>query len=384
MTHGPNILISGMIAGDPGQGGAAWAVLQYVLGFQRLGCRVTLVEPLKRPKNNAVGDDWQAGESAQYFRRVSKDFELNHDAALLLEGTQETVGLDYNELCRRSQSTDVLINVSGMLTDENLIGAIPTRVYLDLDPAFIQLWHSQGIDMRFDGHTHFVTVGLNLGTAGCDIPTCGKEWKTTLQPIVLDLWPQASQPVDPALIAIGNWRSYGSVDHRGQFLGQKVHSIRPLVELPRRIGVPCRLAMSIHPDERTDLETLATNGWQVVDPTPLTYSPADYRRLIQGSWAELGIAKSGYVLSRCGWFSDRSVCFLASGRPVIAQDTGFTRHLPIGKGLHAFNTQDDILAAIELLESDYRSHGAAARQLAIDYFDSNKVLRMFLLSVGVL
>jgi hypothetical protein len=380
----PNILVSGMIAGDPGQGGAAWAVLQYVLGFKQLGCKVHFVEPLARGK--ALDDDWQQGwtskASADYFRRVVADFGLVNDAALLLQGTRETIGLDYDELCRRSQDTDVLINISGMLTDENLIGPIPMRVYLDLDPAFIQLWHTQGIDMRLDAHTHFVTVGLELGGPNCDVPTCGQAWIKTLQPIVLDHWPRATERAEPSLIAIGNWRGYGSVEYNGASYGQKVHSVRPLVDLPSRLGVPCRLAMAIHPDERADLEALEKNRWELIDPRPLTHWPADYQRLIHTSWAELGIAKSGYVASRCGWFSDRSVCFLASGRPVIAQETGFSRHLPTGNGLLAFKSLDDIVAAVEQLSTQYTVHSAAARELAIEYFGSRRVLEKLLNRVG--
>jgi hypothetical protein len=349
-----------------------------------LGCKVHFVEPLTQKKSADVDpqQNWTTSPSANYFRRVVADFELVNDAALLLQGTRQTVGLDYNELCHRSQHTDVLINISGMLTDESLIGPIHTRVYLDLDPAFIQLWHTQGIDMRLDAHTHFVTVGLELGGSNCDVPTCGRKWLKTLQPIVLDMWPRSTRQNEPSLIAIGNWRGYGSVEHKGAFYGQKVHSIRPLVELPRRVGVPCRLAMAIHPDERADLEAVEKNRWQVIDPRPLTHGPADYQRLIQTSWAELGIAKSGYVASRCGWFSDRSVCFLASGRPVIAQETGFGGHLPMGSGLLPFMTVDDIVAAVEQLTSDYNMHARAARQLAEEFFDSRRVLSNLLSNLG--
>ncbi len=384
MNRMPSILMSGMIAGDPGQGGAAWAVLQYVLGLKRLGCKVHFVEPLthKQASNVDSQQGWTTSPSANYFRRVIADFDLMSDAALLLQGTRETVGLDYDELCRRSQYTDVLINISGMLTDENLIAPIPSRVYLDLDPAFIQLWHTQGIDMRLDAHTQFATVGLELGGPNCEVPTCGRRWIKTLQPIVLELWPPSTQQAKPSLIAIGNWRGYGSVEHNGAFYGQKVHSIRRLIELPRHLSIACRLAMSIHPDERADLEALDKSGWQVIDPRPLTHWPSDYQRLIQSSWAELGIAKSGYVASHCGWFSDRSVCFLASGRPVIAQDTGFSGHLPTGQGLFPFTTADDIVAAVGQLTSDYGAHSQAARQLAEEHFDSRRVLSTLLSNLG--
>src|SRR2546423_9260478 len=161
------ILFSGMLAGDPHQGGATWAVLQYLLGFRRLGHDVWFVEPVKPP---GVGP-----ESAAYFRQVVHDFGLEDRAALLIDGTRETVGLPYDALLDAARRADVLLNVSGMLADPDLIADIPVRAYLDLDPAFVQVWHAQGIDMRFDGHTHFVTVGQAVGRPDCPIPTGGRD-----------------------------------------------------------------------------------------------------------------------------------------------------------------------------------------------------------------
>jgi hypothetical protein len=134
------------------------------------------------------------------------------------------------------------------------------------------------------------------------------------------------------------------------------------------------LALGIHPDEVDDLEALRDNGWGLLDPAKLTRTPDDYRRFVQGSWAEFGLAKSGYAVSDSGWFSDRSACYLASGRPVIAQQTGFARRLPAGAGLFAFSTADDVVAAVAELERDYERHRRAARELAIEHLDSDRVL----------
>jgi hypothetical protein len=373
------IIVSGMIAGDPGQGGATWAVLQYVLGFRRLGHEVYLIEPIARPKES--GDDWRlaTSESAAYFGKVVAAFSLEASSALLLAGTRETVGLTYNELTSAAKRTSVLFNISGMLEDRALIGAIPTRVYLDLDPAFIQLWqHEYHIDMRFNAHTHFVTVGLAIGLACCPVPTCDREWVSTLQPIVLAEWPMAEQIERNALTTVGNWRGYGSVEFEGNFYGQKAHSLRSFMQLPRLTSERFALALSIHPEETKDLEALRENGWTLVDPQEVANTPDRYRSFIQGSKAEFGLAKSGYVASRCGWFSDRSVCYLASGRPVIAQETGFSGFLPVGEGLLAFGTTDDVLAAIAELAGDYSRHARAARSIAEEYFDSDKVLSRLL------
>jgi hypothetical protein len=375
------ILLSGMIAADPHQGGATWAVLQYLLGFRQMGHRVVFVEPVPpaalRPAGAALGRT----ANAAYFRQVAEDFGLEH-SALLLAGGRETVGLSYDELRRLAGDADVLVNISGMLTDESLTGRIPVRVYLDLDPAFVQMWHAQGIDMRFAGHTHFVSVGLALGEPGCPVPHCGVRWLGTLQPVVLEEWPVAESLTHDALTTVGNWRGYGSVEHQGVFYGQKAHSLRPLLDLPTRTWEKFLLALAIHPGEVKDLQALARNGWGLVDPARVAGTPGDYRCFIQGSRAELGIAKAGYVVSRCGWFSDRSVCYLASGRPVLAQQTGFGRYLPTGAGLLAFETADDVLAALEALRSDYRRHARAARAIAEEYFESGRVLSRLLEKVG--
>jgi hypothetical protein len=294
---------------------------------------------------------------------------------LLVSGTHETVGLSYDQVRKRARASDLLINISGMLAEPELTSSIPIRVYLDLDPAFNQLWHSvSGLNMRFEGHTDFVTVGLNLGEPTCTIPTCGRKWLKTLQPIVLELWPVADPVKYDALTTIGNWRGYGSVVLNGRHYGQKAHSLRPFIRLPTLTEERFLLALSIHPAEHKDLAALAENRWEVVDPVQVARTPNSYQEFIQGSKAEFGVAKSGYVISNCGWFSDRSVCYLASGRPVIAQETGFSAHLPTGVGLFAFQDEQSVLQAIDSLRTSYEKHRRKAREIAEEYFDSRKVL----------
>ena len=304
-----------------------------------------------------------------------KAFGFDSASSLMVAGTRQTVGLSYEQLRRVARSADVLINISGMLVDEELTGGIPRRVYLDLDPAFNQLWHSsQACDMRFGGHTHFVTIGLAIGQAECPVPTCDLSWITTLQPIVLAFWPVAQRITHDALTTVGNWRSYGSIAHQGTFYGQKAHSLRRFITLPTLTDEKFTLALAIHPDEQKDLTAMAENGWRLRDPADVARTPEDYQRFIQGSKAEFGIAKSGYVTSRCGWFSDRSLCYLASGRPVLAEETGFSDFIPVGDGLFAFETIEEILAAIGELRADYARHARAARDIAEALFNSDLVL----------
>lgn len=383
MKQKRTILLAGEIAGVPHQGGATWAVLQYLLGFRQLGHDVFFVEPVAPAALTPLGAALAESFNAAYFRQVIEEFDLATRAALLVAGTRETVGLPYAELRRIARRADLLVNISGLLSDPDLTAAIPIRVYLDLDPAFNQLWHAvEGIDRHFDGHTHHVTVGQAIGRPECPIPTCGRTWIPTVPPVVLSAWPVADRVEQPALTTIANWRGYGSIEYAGVLHGQKAHSVRQIITLPTLTDVVFRPAIDIHPAETADVAALAANGWRRLDPAAVAGTPASYQRFIQESWGEIGIAKSGYLVSRCGWFSDRSVGYLASGRPVLAQDTGFSRYLPIGEGLFAFTTVDDALAAIEALKADYPRQARAARDLAVDCFDSAKVLDRLLDEVG--
>jgi hypothetical protein len=368
LVSAPAIIVSGMIAATPWQGGATWAVLQYLLGLRRLGCEVHFIEPIDDPRRVPA-------ESVRYVSETMERFGFEGRWALVPRSGAEPIGISRSELREVARGTDLLLSVSGMLADPDVLDAVAVRAYLDLDPAFNQLWHAvEGVDMRFDAHTHFVSVADAIGNPECPIPDCGREWLPTLPPVVLDEWPVASGREDRGLTTVGHWRSYGSIHHAGVHYGQKVHSLRPLLDLPRRTHARFELALAIHPDEVDDLAALEEGGWTILDPARVVATPDDYRRFVQGSWAEFGIAKLGYAVSNSGWFSDRSACYLASGRPVIAQDTGFEQRLPAGAGLFAFTTADQVVAAIEELERDYELHRDAARELAVEHLDSDRVL----------
>lgn len=381
---GLRILLCPMVAAVPRQGGLAWVALHYALGLRRLGHDVLLVEPLEAGQVQPEGAVLPASDNAVYFADVVRRFGLEDRGALLLSGTRETAGLPYARIRDWARHADLLVNIGGALIDTDLVGSIPTRLYLDLDPGFTQLWQAEeGIDMRFGGHTHFATVGLTLGRPGCPVPTCGIDWIPTPQPVVLEEWPFANGIERDALTTIANWRGYGSVVAGGVAYGQKAHSLRRFMDLPRRTDTRFELALAIDPGERSDLAALTENGWGLVDPADETGTPDAYRRFVQSSLGEFGIAKSGYVEARCGWFSDRSVCYLASGRPVIAQDTGFESALPTGEGLFVFRTAEDVQAAIDSLAKDYETQRKAARRIAEECFDSDVVLPELLRRVGL-
>jgi hypothetical protein len=370
MTERLKILLAGMVAGDPRQGGASWAVLQYVAGLSQLGHEVLLVEPV------AAGALDPQGEMVHYFR--SLPFREGR-AALLARGGEETVGLAYADLVEFARGADLLLNVSGMLRDERLLEAVPVRAFLDLDPGFNQVWQASGTEMGIDRHTHCVSVGVRIGAEDCPIPTLGRNWIPTLPPVALALWPVAAEPpARDAFTSVGHWRSYGSIEHAGIRYGQRAHAMRPLFGLPRRTRARFDLALGIHPDEVDDLRALRGNGWNLIDPDAVAGTPGDYASFVRGSKAELCVAKSGYVNSRSGWFSDRSAAYLASGRPVAALDTGFGEVLPVGEGLLKFAGLDEATAAVAAIESNYSRHAGAARELAEEHLDSRKVLSRLL------
>jgi hypothetical protein len=334
------VLVAGMVAADPHQGGATWAVLQYVRGFEELGHEVWLVDP--GPVHPA---------SSAYFARLGL-------------GRRAFFGVYDGPV------PDVLVNLSGVLREE----IAPIRVYLDLDPFFTQTWHAQGVDVGLEGHTHYVTVGRA-------VPRTGHDWIHTLPPVVLSAWPVASHVSVDAFTTVANLRSYGPVEIDGVRYGQKAHSLRGLLELPAITGDRFAIALDAHPDE-PDLASLREHGWELLDPHKAAGTPERYAAFVGGSRAEIALAKEGYVASDCGWFSDRSAVYLASGRPVVAQDTGFGESLPVGAGLFAFSDVDGAAAAIETVGRDYARHARASRAIAEEHLDARRVLARLLREVG--
>jgi hypothetical protein len=368
------ILCTGLLAGGPQHGGSSWTVLQYLLGFRRLGHAVYFIEPVKRSKLPAVNVELPHTVVARQFQRLVAAFDFRDHSALLLEGTTQTVGLSYDTLREVAARADVLVNLAGALTDEALLEPISRRVYVDLDPGFNQVSHiSHGSDLHLDAHTHFATVGLAVGRPECRVPTCGRTWITTCPPVVLHEWPVARGRTRNAFTTVATWRSGAALSYEGLLLGQQAEAMRSLLDLPRRTRARFELALAM---ERTgpDVAALQDNGWNLLDPRRAAGTPGSYRQFVSSSRAQFGIAKSGYIATHSGWFSDRSACYLAAGRPVLAQDTGFSRLLPTGEGLVAFGNPAEALAGLDAIETDYARHRDAARAIAEQHFDSHRVL----------
>jgi hypothetical protein len=250
------------------------------------------------------------------------------------------------------------------------------RTYIDSDPGFTQI----SLVNSHPSLTHTVeqcerlfTIGYGIGDPNCPIPTAGREWLKIVPPIFLPHWPFAEKENSTHFTSIMQWRSYPKGFHKGVTYGEKEKEFPKFMDLPKFTEQRFRLALI-----KGDPDKLASHGWEVVTGHKATLTPELYRRFIQDSRAEFGVAKHGYVQTHSGWFSDRSVCYLASGRPVLAQDTGQGDWLQIGNGFLAFRDLPEALKGIEAINSDYKRHCRGARLLAEQHFAAEKVMRLFL------
>jgi hypothetical protein len=368
-----------------GYGGNAWASLQYPIGFRRLGFEVYCVEFLKA---NECKDDrempvpFALSANARYFRTVMERFHLLDHAALLESEGPGHIGLSHGELEKLAPEIDLLINGSGVVRQESILHAVRRRLYLDVDPGYTQIWQQQyGVDMNLRGHDLYVTVGLNLGKPDCPLPTCGIDWHHILPPVVLTEW-TTDHPPGPAYSTVADWRGFYPVEWRGVWYGQKADEFLRLIDLPCRVSVPLEMCLYIHSDE-LDRAKLEGHGWRLVSPGHHVTTPDTYRDYIFGSRGEFTAVKQGYAAGRTGWFSDRSACYLAAGRPVIIQDTGIGAYVPTGTGLLTFTDIDSAAEAINNVESDYSRHAAAAAAFAREFLDSDLVLSRLLQLAGI-
>lgn len=366
------VVVAGAVARRPGRGGHAWALLQYALGFRRLGWDVLFLDSVD---GGPGGPDTAA---VAWMDRLAARFGLEGDVALLVDGTgpraTSTIGPGRGALLERVAAADLFLNVMGYVRDEEILAAARRRVFIDIDPGFGQMWQDLGLARPFDGHDAFVTVGPRIGRPDCTIPTLGLGWIPSLPPVVLERFP-ASPPTGRAFTSICTWRGpFDPIEHGGRTYGLRAHECRRFLDLPARTGARFELALDIDAADAHDRARLEAAGWVLRDPAEAAGDPDSYAAFIRGSAAEIGIAKGLYVDTRCGWFSDRSACYLASGRPVVAQDTGWSERLPSGAGLFAFSTPGEAAAAVAAVRSDPARQGRAAREIAEAHFDSDRVL----------
>jgi hypothetical protein len=371
----PTVIVSGALAHKPLNGGNAWSRLSWVLGFKRLGFEVWFVEQISKALGQFV--------NLAYFRAAMGQVGLQETSALICEDGETILGAPLATLSAVSKNA-VLFNIGGHLRCSDIKDTAACRIYYDDDPGYTQFWHAAGHPVPGLGeHDFYFTIGQNIGDADCLIPCNHVLWQHTRPPVVLEEWPVATLPFD-RFTTVASWRgTYGPVRYKGKTYGLKVHEFRKFIEVPARSRITFEIALQIDPADHEDLHRLRSNRWQIADPLQAAASPLAFRKYIQASGAEFSVAQNIYVETNSGWFSDRTVRYLASGRPALVQDTGFSKHYPVGEGLLAFRTIDEAIDGAERIVRDYPKHCAAARRIAEEFFDSDKVIRRLISDTGL-
>ena len=371
--------------------GQTWLYLNWLSALQAAGHEVWYVDDdttwwydpvLQSPSDDLTG-------AAEHVRRCVEPLGLGDRWALrFVDGeTDPCWGLSGERIDDLYRDCDALLNICGAVDLREPQLAAPMRVYVQTDPVTAELRLANGdahTREAFDNHHVIATYGENYGAPDCGVPLNGVRYVPTRQPIDLGLWPDTALPAAAPFTTIGNYRTPGSdVSYAGEtYSWSKHHEWERFRDLPTRTGEAFSLALSFH--HEADRDRVAAQGWGLVDPGPMTVDPfGAYRAFIQASRAEFTVAKDQNVRLRSGWFSERDACYLASGRPVVAQDTAFDCALPTGEGLFAIRTVEDACEAVERISAEPRRHARAARAIAEEFFDGRRVAEDLLQKVGL-
>ncbi len=370
------IVVLGYIVRGP-LGGLVWHHLQYLIGLQKMGHEVFFLEDSDdypscyRPglfeltTDASYGLKFISDISGQYIPGIKWAYYDAHRLQWHGSTREETVSF-----CR---SADILLNLSGSNPLREWVLKIPQRVFIDTDPVFTQIRHltDAGAATLANQHNCFFSFGENFGRQNCSMPDDNLKWKHTRQPVVSEIW-QAS-PGNPKAkwTTVMQWDSYQKREYNGKIYGMKSSSFDPFFELPLLINESFEIAMG---GATAPKDKISSRGWIIKDPLAVTKTPETYKDYIRSSKGEWSVAKQGYVAAGSGWFSERSCCYLASGRPVVIQDTGFSAFLETGRGLLCFTNTKEAVAAINEINSNYPVHCNSARDIAEEYFGYRKVL----------
>jgi hypothetical protein len=388
MKPSRRIVVVGTFGNVP-YAGMAWMHCQFLVGLARLGHEVSYVEtttawpyhPIKMTTSN------DPGYTVSYLQRVLDGFGLGHSWA---HRAAYADGAWYGPLSTHAaelmKSADAVFNITGSTTPEEI--GVPCRlVHIGTDPVLQELRVANGdavLLKRLNAHEAHFSYGENIGTPDCPVPAFPFQTKRMRQPVVLDCW-ASGMPPRRDFTTVANWEVHGyDCKYQGElYTWSKHHEYLKIIDLPHRTNATLELAMGLSGVTADAQQLLRENGWVAVDAYHMSLDPWEYRDYIRNSGAEFSVAKDMYVRLRSGWFSERSACYLAASRPVVTQDTGFSRVLPTGEGLFAFQKMDDILAAIDAINSDYERHSRAARAIAEQYFKAETVLGKVLDQLGL-
>jgi len=374
------IVVSGYMVRHP-MAGNIYAYLHYLAGLRRLGHDVVYVEEsgwgeaCYDPGAFAYSDD--PGRGLAIVDRIPRLHGVDGVTVAYVDPiTDRSWGLERHEVAGALRACDLLLNIGGVCWLPEFEEA-RRRALVDMDPLFTQTGQF-AFDTLEHHDTHF-TYGTNVGRPGCDVPTNGIDWQPTVPPVVPAMWRLGPPPTDGPFTTIANWSAYDAVEVDGRHYGQKDEEFLRLADLPRLAGVPVQAAIA-GGDRR--VEKLRVGGWSIGNAGDLVPDVRRYRAFVARSRAELSPAKHAYVAARTGWVSDRTVCYLAAGRPAVVQDTGLDDRCGVGAGLLTFVSADDAATAVETVVADYESHSRAARRLARTVFGFDVVLPRLLECAG--
>lgn len=388
MTERLRIIVSGLVALHP-FGGVAWDYMQYVMGLHRLGHDVIYHEDTWSwpydPETKARTDDPASSVAFldRFFRRWAPELTGKWHYRHL---HRDSHGMEHAAFRRAAREADLFLNVSGANLIPEDLSSRCVRVFVDTDPGYNQIvlverpsW-SENVDRWAElvrAHDRHATYGENIGAPDCGVPDAGIAWTKTRMPIVLDVWKDLpSAPRDAPWTTVTTWNAFaGPLVHRGKEYFSKDRSFEAILDLPRRVDAPLAVALG---GMGAPAERFRSAGWRVEDGPAATRTPETYREYVAASRGEISASKHVYVALRTGWFSCRSACYLAAGRPVVVEDTGFTGVLPAGEGIVAFTTAEEAADGIRAVETDYPRHSRAARELAGEHFAAERVLESFL------
>ena len=378
------IVVVGTLASNP-YAGMAWMHMQITAGLRRLGHEAYYFEttstwPYDPIRKTVVKDSEYA---LPYLKRVAESFGLVDRWAYRRSYSDKAwFGLSRTKAENLLAEADAVLNVAGAtrFAEEGL--KIGRLVYFGTDPGHHEIAFSKGdanVRSLIAEHDDYVTYGENIGSADCAIPPLPNFRSKTRQPVLFHLW-QDGQPSKQEFTTVANWRQVGrDIEFNGEtYHWSKHHEFLKVLDLPKRIEQSIELATGLSNLDKEERNLLEQKGWHLVDAHPFTTDPWAYRDYVRSSRGEFTVAKDLNVRLRSGWFSERSACYLAAGRPVITQDTGFSKFIPTGEGLFSFNTIDEIVAAFEAIDSDYEKHSRAARAIAEEYFTAETVLKSVL------
>lgn len=388
----PTIIVGGFL-GFIHAGGAVWDYIQYPLGFYLMGYDVYYIEDTRLFP--VYTDDWQNSQpTIQRLKSIMESFGLGDRWVYRDEVTNTIYGKsekEYNEICKQA---DIFLNVScaNVMRDEYL--GIPTRILLDSDPMFTQIQMNSAQSFTSGKsdlaelanlHTHHFTFGENINNKDCLIPNTAFDWQVTRQPVCMSYWENIKTPkkADP-FTTLMNWKAGKPLKYDNKNWGQKDITFPLIQELPTKcINENFKIAINQTGADKDskDMAKLETAGWTLVSSEMASGDQSIYQSFIYNSKGEISVAKETYVKAKTGWFSCRSACYLAAGRPVVTQDTGWSSFYPTGKGLFAFRKEAEAIEAVKEISSNWNLHSKTAREIAHEFFDHNIVLKKIIESL---